>query len=57
MAVKDAFVNPLHGLNVRAALAPLRKTFTDVRDKRLLSVDHETGLRASELVGVRVEDM
>jgi integrase len=49
--------DPPRGLNVRAALATLGKTLIALRDKAVLLVAYDTGLRASELVAVVVEDL
>lgn len=54
-AVKDPLQDTPRGLNVRAALAALGDSLTDLRDKALLSLAYDTGLRASELVAVQVE--
>lgn len=53
-SVKDPLADPPRGLNVRAALAALGDSLTDIRDKALLSVAYDTGLRASELVAIEV---
>lgn len=56
-AVRDPFTDTPRGLNVRAALAVLGETLTDLRDKALLSVAYDAGMRASELVAVEVKDL
>jgi integrase len=56
-AVKDPFSDPPRGLNLRGALAALGSSLTDQRDKALLSIAYDTGLRASELVAVQVADI
>jgi integrase len=43
------------GLNVRALLESCAEDLPDLRDRALLSVGYDTGLRASELVAVAVE--
>ena len=44
-----------HGLNVRALLESCADDLPGLRDRALLSAGYDTGLRASELVAVRVE--
>ncbi|AKM12171.1 tyrosine-type recombinase/integrase [Croceicoccus naphthovorans] len=56
-AVKDPLSDTPRGINVRAVLASLGDGLTDLRDKALLSLAYDTGLRASELVAVQVEDI
>ncbi len=56
-AVKDPLTDPPRGINVRATLAALGDSLTDRRNKALLSVAYDTGLRASELVAVQVDDI
>ncbi|PEQ12597.1 integrase [Novosphingobium sp. PC22D] len=56
-AVKDPLADSPRGLNVKAVLASLGESLTDLRDKALLSLAYDTGLRASELVAVRVDDI
>lgn len=56
-AVRDPVADPPRGLNLRAALTTLGHGLTDLRDKALLSLAYDTGLRASELVAVAVEDI
>lgn len=55
--VKNPLADSPRGLNVRAALAALGESLTDLRDKALLSVACDTGLRAGEFVTVKVEDI
>lgn len=56
-AVKDPIADEPRGINLRAALAALGHSLTDLRDHALLSVAYDTGLRASELVAVCVGDV
>jgi len=56
-SVKDPLTDPPRGINLRATLAVLGDSLTDLRDKALLSLAYDTGLRASELVAVEVEDI
>ena len=56
-AVTDPVSDTPRGINVRAVLASLGDSLTDLRDKALLSLAYDTGLRASEIVAVRVEDI
>lgn len=56
-SVKDPLADPPRGINLRAALAALGESLTNLRDKALLSLAYDTGLRASELVAVEVEDI
>ena len=56
-AVKDPLSDTPRGINVRAALEMYDETPTGLRDKALLSVAYDTGLRASELVAIVVEDI
>lgn len=56
-AVKDPLPDIPRGFNVRAALAALGDTLTDLRDRALLSVAYDSGLRASELVTIAVADI
>ena len=56
-SVKDPLADPPRGINLQAALAALGESLTDLRDKALLSLAYDTGLRASELVAVEVEDI
>lgn len=54
-AVKDVARDQPHGLNVRALLEASGEDLTGLRDRALLSVAYDTGLRASELVAITVE--
>ncbi len=56
-AVKDPLSDAPRGINVRAALEACDETPTGLRDKALLSIAYDTGLRASELVAIVVEDI
>lgn len=56
-AVKDPLTDTPRGLNLRTALAALGDSLTDRRDKALLSLAYDTGLRASELIAVTVDDI
>ena len=56
-AVKDPFADAPRGINVRAALDACGNTLTELRDRALLSVAYDTGLRASELVAIQREDI
>jgi len=56
-AVKDPLSDAPRGINVRAALEACDESLTGMRDKALLSVAYDTGLRASELVAIVVEDI
>ena len=56
-SVKDPLSDAPRGINVRAALETCDETPTGLRDKALLSVAYDTGLRASELVAIVVEDI
>jgi integrase len=53
--VKDVARDQPHGLNVRALLEACGDDLPGLRNRALLSVAYDTGLRASELVAVRVE--
>ena len=55
--VKDPLSDTPRGINIRAALAACGDAPPELRDKALLSVAYDTGLRASELVAVAVEDL
>lgn len=55
--MRDPVADPPRGLNLRASLTTLGHGLTDLRDKALLSLGYHTGLRASELVAVAVEDI
>ena len=56
-SVKDPLCDTPRGINIRAALEVCGDTLPELRDKALLSVAYDTGLRASELVAVAVEDI
>ena len=56
-AVKDPLSDAPRGINVRAALEACDDTPAGLRDRALLSVAYDTGLRASELVAIAVEDI
>jgi site-specific recombinase XerC len=53
--VKDVERDQPRGLNIRALLEACGDDLTGLRDRALLSTAYDTGLRASELVAVRVE--
>ncbi|UZW58335.1 integrase (plasmid) [Sphingobium sp. JS3065] len=53
--VKDVERDKPRGINVRALLEACGDDLPGLRDRALLSVAYDTGLRASELVTVRVE--
>ncbi|TCM23827.1 tyrosine-type recombinase/integrase [Novosphingobium sp. ST904] len=53
--VKDVTRDTARGLNVRALLEASGEDLTGLRDRALLSVAYDTGLRASELVAITVE--
>jgi site-specific recombinase XerD len=55
--VKDPLADSPRGINVRATLEACGTTPPELRDKALLSVAYDTGLRASELVAIQVEDI
>ncbi|WP_298671610.1 tyrosine-type recombinase/integrase [uncultured Sphingomonas sp.] len=55
--VRDAVRDAPRGLNVRALLLACDEDLPGLRDRALLSVAYDTGLRASELVAVQVEHM
>ena len=55
--VKDPLSDAPRGINVRAALEACADTPAGLRDRALLSVAYDTGLRASELVAITVEDI
>lgn len=56
-AVKDPLADAPRGINVRAALEACDATLPGLRDRALLSVAYDTGLRASELVGIVAGDI
>ena len=53
--VKDVARDTARGLNVRALLESCSEDLPGLRDRVLLSVAYDTGLRASELVAIEVE--
>ncbi|WP_255326386.1 tyrosine-type recombinase/integrase [Sphingobium sp. EM0848] len=53
--VRDVAVDAPRGLNVRALLEACADDLPGLRDRALLSVAYDTGLRASELVAIAVE--
>lgn len=55
--VKDPQSDTPRGINVRAALEACGTSLTELRDKALLSVAYDTGLRASELVAIDCADI
>lgn len=55
--VRDVERDSPRGLNVRALLEACADDLPGLRDRALLSVAYDTGLRASELVAIRVEDI
>ena len=56
-AVKDPLSDAPRGINVRAALETCDASPPGRRDKALLSIAYDTGLRASELVAIKVSDI
>jgi integrase len=56
-AVRDPLADAPRGINVRAALEACDDTLPGLRDRALLSVAYDTGLRASELVAIALEDI
>lgn len=56
-AVKDPLADVPRGINVRAALDACGDTLPGLRDRALLSVAYDTGLRASELVAIQIDDI
>ncbi len=56
-AVKDPVQATPRGIHIRAILGACDNTPTGLRNRALLSVAYDTGLRASELVAVAVEDI
>jgi integrase len=56
-SVKDPLSDSPRGINVRAALETCETNPTGLRDKALLSVAYDTGLRASELVAIQFGDI
>lgn len=55
--VKDVARDTARGLNVRALLEASGEDLTGLRDRALLSVAYDTGLRASELVAIELADI
>ena len=55
--VRDVERDNPRGLNVRALLEACAQDLPGLRDRALLSVAYDTGLRASELVAIKVEDV
>lgn len=53
-AVSDIERDPARGLNLRALLESCAEDLVGLRDRALLSLAYDTGLRASELVAVEV---
>lgn len=56
-AVKDPVRDAPRGLNLRALLAACPDDLPGLRDRALLSVAYDTGLRVSELVAIQVDDI
>lgn len=56
-SVKDPLADAPRGINVRATLESCGDTVPALRDRALLSLAYDTGLRASELVAILVEDI
>jgi integrase len=56
-AVKDPLADNPRGIHVRAILNACDETPTGLRNRTLLSVAYDTGLRASELVAIEVADI
>jgi integrase len=56
-AVKDPVRDAPRGLNLRALLAACPDDLPGLRDRALLSVAYDTGLRVSELVAIAVDDV
>ena len=56
-AVRDVHGDAPRGLSLAALLASCSDTLVGHRDRALLSVAYDTGLRAAELVAADVEDM
>ena len=55
--VRDVERDSPRGLNVRALLEACGNDLPGLRDRALLSVAYDTGLRASELVAIKVDDI
>ncbi len=55
--VRDIARDKSRGLNVRALLEACPDDLTGLRDRALLSLAYDTGLRASEMVAVAVDDI
>lgn len=56
-AVKNPVQDTPRGIHIRAILAACDGTPTGLRNRALLSVAYDTGLRASELVTIALEDI
>ncbi len=56
-AVKDPLADTPRGIHVRAILDACKNELPGLRNRALLSVAYDTGLRASELVAVNVADI
>jgi integrase len=56
-SVKDPFADAPRGINVRAILDACDTSPPGLRNRALLSVAYDTGLRASELVAIDVADI
>ena len=56
-SVKDPLADTPRGIHVRAILAACDATPTGLRNRALLSVAYDTGLRASELIAIEVSDI
>lgn len=56
-AVKNPVQDTPRGIHIRAILAACDGTPTGLRNRALLSVAYDTGLRASELVAIALEDI
>lgn len=56
-SVKDPFADAPRGIHVRAILDTCDTTPTGLRNRALLSVAYDTGLRASELTAIEVSDI
>jgi integrase len=56
-AVKDPVRDAPRGLNLRSVLEACPDDLPGLRDRALLSVAYDTGLRVSELVAIQVDDI
>ncbi len=56
-SVKDPLADAPRGINVRATLEACGTGLPELRDKALLSAAYDTGLRASELVAIQIDDI